>query len=246
MNHRLSPRPAAAFTLIELLVVIAIIAILASMLLPALSSAKEKAHRTRCLSNNRQLGLAATIYGTDNRDRLPAHRLAGWWLWDMPRATADALTNCGAARDIFYCPSIRASVKAWDPAVRWWDIADDERIIGYAWLGARLNAAGLPDPTQNSPTYMYPGKQFLSRLTGNTNASEAELVADPVLSVGTNEFVKIPSGLVPDGRHKNPHMERSTPAGGNATYLDGHASWRTFKKLRERYNPQDRNVRWWF
>jgi prepilin-type N-terminal cleavage/methylation domain-containing protein len=236
---------AHGFTLIELLVVIAIIAILAALLLPALTQAKERARRTQCLSNIRQLGVASHVYANDNQDKVPQSKVDGHWLWDMPRPIADGLTSGGARRDVFYCPSIAASVKPYDPAVNWWDYSTTRRIIGFGWVGVRLDSNGTqPDPTMEAG--MVGGKQFIRKLAGNTNNTEMELIVDATLQdASTSSFADVPSNLTLDKHHHNPHMARAVPAGGNAFCLDGHARWTQFKKMLKRYDPSDRVYWWW-
>src|SRR5262249_39801934 len=95
----------AGFTLIELLVVIAIIAILASMLLPALAKAKTKAHLAACLSNLKQWGLGDTMYVEDNNGVFPFPRFQVNALPDQDNPTWLVIAgyhNIGQGDDVYF------------------------------------------------------------------------------------------------------------------------------------------------
>jgi len=226
-----------AFTLIELLVVIAVIALLISMLLPALGSARESARRVKCLANMKQIGVGIATYANDFAGWTPInyesynrispipqkaspkstqandlyHRLGGklvdWGKNQMKNASWTDNSSYLTTTQVFYCPSFQSIRPS-----GWWSVDHNypEKVdTSYYW--EYWNPDNVTDPTD-------PVKVYGLGTTRNTHSPRNALLTDfgwaPLVNAIRDYWGPVP--------HKNAH---------NVLWMDSHAGAVSLKEM---------------
>jgi len=189
------------FTLIELLVVIAIIAILAAILFPVFARAREKARQNSCLSNTKQMGLAAIMYGSDYDEALVPARIRhpddSVMYWCPTSSTPGLLGPYIKNLQIFRCPS--STPAAWGGVT---DYGINYNLCIDTWYG------GTP-----------------IKLSEIKYPAETLLVADSDWTRSTDDYHTTNSWYISDGFWAAAFVPARHNGGANIAYCDGHSKW---------------------
>jgi len=214
---RVGPGDRGAFTLIELLVVIAIIVVLAGLMLPALSRAKESARSIQCLGQMRQLGLAVRLYAEENGDEFPrsqhsafTHGQLTWGRALAPQLGSDRMAWTNLLLGLYHCPSDRRTTP-WSYGLNvYFELGPDDDYEGKPQTWRQV--ASVPNP--------------LTTILFAENNSSADHIM-PNFWTASRDAVDLASRR---------HGRRS-----NYNFVDGHAEARDFKTL---YDPARQVDRW--
>jgi prepilin-type processing-associated H-X9-DG protein/prepilin-type N-terminal cleavage/methylation domain-containing protein len=212
-------RRAGGFTLIELLVVIGIITLLIGLILPGLSRARDQAKTTQCLSNLRQLGMAAYTYAIDNRGLLPPAMGSANVYWDFeytdPAKVVPGIVWGGRSNSrVQQCPSYEGRA-----------LGSNDPYTGYNYNTSYIGC-GTGEVTPLGNPHASPAKLGMCR-----PACAIAMFGDAMSAGGTNKFMRAP--VLMAGTDIGDGVSVSTRLAGtqgyrhlgrtNVCYLDGHA-----------------------
>jgi len=223
-------QPLHGFTLVELLVVIGVIAVLISILLPALSKARESARRVACASNLRQWGQICYLFANDHRGKFPAaYRMSisrGLYCsnlrtndgpngksdeWETWGTSLDTLKQYGLVEGLLLCPSRAANLN--------WTVVTDN---GSDWWGnyVRTNYMYMGGLTTNNIGWNALWGKTPAAKSGQTSLWERVLAADEVSWSGPPNSAWSAGGQYYIFNHRGTDVSR--PAYQNILYGDGH------------------------